>query len=182
MERTNKNKEGFNVLCLDPSSTAFGWSVVRGTEVIACGCIKTEPSNKKLRIRKGDDRCRRITEINLTLHEVIKKFKVAYIVSEQPHGSQSAVSATMMGIMLGIIQTISDFTNIGLEWYNEGDCKRCALGKSSATKKEMIDRMSTLYEVDWKGAAYKDEAIADSLAVHYVARKNSAIFKAMGIK
>ena len=179
MKRTKKIKDGFNVLCLDPSLTAFGFVVVCKKNVLTSGCIKTKPTDKKLRIRKGDDRMRRISEINQILKEVIEKYKISYIVSELPHGSQSAIAAVSLGLVSGAVQAMADFLDIGLEWYSEQDAKRCALGKNSAAKKEMIDRMKMVYKVAWPKTKYKQEAIADALAIHYVANKNSHVLKTM---
>ena len=177
MKRTNK--KGFKILCLDPSLRAFGYAILQDNEVVTCGCIKTDTGYKKLRIRKGDDRMRRVSEINFKLKELFARHKIAFIVSELPHGSQSAVAAIALGLVSGAVQSMADFLNIGLEWFSEGDAKMNALGKRSASKGEMINRMSKLYEVPWTDTKYKDEAIADSLAIHYVARSQSAVLKAL---
>jgi len=179
MERTTRKPIGFNILCCDPSLTAFGFVVMKGNRILHAGCIKTTPSGKKMRIRKGDDRMRRVSEINNVLKEVIHAYQINYIVSELPHGSQSAVAATALGIVSAMVQTISDFMEIGIEWYSEADSKKCALGKQSAAKQEMIDRMKQLYVVEWTGVQYRDEAVADALAVHYVARSLSSVVKLM---
>lgn len=176
MKRANK-QSGFNVLCMDPSLTGFGFAVVCKKKVLFSGCIKTKPNHKKLRIRVGDDRTRRVSEINNILKDVIKKYKIAYLVSELPHGSQSASSAVSLGLMTAIVQSMSDYLGIGLEWYSEGDAKKAALGKQSSTKKEMIDKMSEKYKAAWPSAKYKKEAIADALAIHYVANRNSHVLK-----
>jgi len=174
MERTKSNTNKC-VLSFDPSLTAFGWAVICNNQPIDFGCIKTEPSGKMLRIRKGDDRVRRISEISQRIKEVIQKYKIVLIVSEQPHGSQSAVAATSLGLVTGAVQAISDFTNIPIEWFNEADCKKNLLHKAAASKKETINAINALYTVKWTGVGYKDEAIADSIAVYHVARKKSPI-------
>lgn len=176
MKRTT-NKP-FTILTNDPSITAWGWAVLSlNGAVLEAGCIKTTPSHKKLRIRKGDDRTRRISEINQVLLELIEKYNIRYILSEQPHGSQNASAAVMIGICLGIIQTLSDALKIGVEWYGEEDAKKCVLHKKSATKAEMISAINKLYKVPWTGVKYKDEAVADALAIHYVATKQSSTLK-----
>ncbi len=177
MKRTKNKNSGFNVLCMDPSLRAFGFTVVCKNKVLFSGCIKTVPNHKKLRIRVGDDYTRRISEINQILADVIKKYKISYFVAELPHGSQSSDSAISLGLMTGIIQSMSDYLDIGLEWYSEGDAKKAALGKQSATKQEMINKMSQKYRVEWPSAKYKKEAIADALAIHYVANRNSHVLK-----
>lgn len=176
MKRTKHNQG--TILTIDPSITAWGWVVVdtQGV-VIAADCIKTAPTNKKMRIRKSDDTVRRISEINHLLLQVIKKYNVILILSELPHGSQSAVAAKMIGAVSAMGQSMSDFLDIGIEWYSEGDCKMSVLRKRSAAKQEMINAIDNLYVVDWFGIKYKDEAIADALAVHHVAMQQSSALK-----
>lgn len=166
------------ILANDPSICAWGYSVLdQKGNVLDFGCIKTESGGKKMRIRKSDDRTRRVHEINERLLSVIKKYNVEYIVSELPHGSQNASAAVMIGACIGILQTLADTLNIGLEWFSEGDAKKSALGKTTAEKKEMIVAMSKLYKLNWTGTKYIDEAVADSLAIHNVASKNSPALK-----
>jgi len=168
----------FKILTNDPSMTAWGWAVLTSEgKILDCGCIKTAPEVKKRRIRKGDDTVRRVSEINQKLLSLIDKYDVRYLLSELPHGSQNASAAVMIGIVVGIVQTLSDTLTIGVEWYSEQDSKKCVLGKKAATKSDMIDAISGLYEIDWKGVKYADEAIADALAVHYVATKQSPVLK-----
>jgi Holliday junction resolvasome RuvABC endonuclease subunit len=175
---TRKSTKPFTVLALDPSLTAFGYSIVEGNKhVIDFGCIKTNPSDKKLRIRKGDDRMRRISEINDVLIDKMNKYDLDYIVSELPHGSQSATAAMALGMVSALVQTLADVWMVGIEWFSEADSKRFVLGKQSATKKEMIQAIDKLFKVDWTGIGYKDEAIADSLAIYYSAWKYSPMFK-----
>jgi Holliday junction resolvasome RuvABC endonuclease subunit len=167
------------ILSNDPSITAWGWVVIDVEDQVCleAGCIKTQPNHKKLRIRKGDDTVRRISEINSELLSLFKKYEVKYILSELPHGSQSAVSAVMLGIVTGIMQTISDAKNIGIEWYSEADSKLCILGKRSATKDEMIAAIDKVYSMPWTNVGYKDEAMADAMAVYHVAYKQSDVIK-----
>lgn len=177
MERVSKP---FTILTNDPSMTAWGWAVLdyQG-KIIETGCIKTITEGKKRRIRKSDETSQRISEINNVLLNVIRRYNVNYILTESPHGSQNASAAVMIGIVAAIVQTISDCLNIGVEWYSEGDSKKCLLGRISATKKETVDAISKLYSVTWTGTKYKDEAVADALAVHYVATKQSSTLKMM---
>jgi len=48
----------------------------------------------------------------------------------------------------------------------------------------MVTAIDKLYRVEWKGVKYQDEAIADALAIHYTALKQSNVlqlFKTMKI-
>jgi Holliday junction resolvasome RuvABC endonuclease subunit len=83
----------------------------------------------------------------------------------------------MMGIVTGIMQTIADCKKISLEWYSEGDSKKCLLGKRAAIKKDTKQAIAKLYPMIWTGTGYKDEAIADAMAVYHVATFNSSILK-----
>lgn len=153
----------------DPSFTAWGWAVVEGNKIIACGCIKTESEHKKRRIRKGDDTTRRITEINLQLLKIMKTHKVDFLLAELPHGSQNASAAQMIGAVVGILCSMSVCLDIGIEWFSEMDAKKNLFNKKSATKQETIDAIDALYDVPWFNTKYKDEAVADALAIHAVA-------------
>jgi Holliday junction resolvasome RuvABC endonuclease subunit len=179
LKKVENNSESFHVISFDPSLTAWGWVVIDGINhhIVDRGCIKTEPQHKKLRTRVGDDRVRRINELNQQLLKIIRGWNVKYILSEQPHGSQSAVSAIMVGITLGIGQTLSDTLNIGIEWYSEGDAKKALSNKKTLSKQQTIEEIKKLYDVPWSGIKYKDEAVADAIAVYNVARQQSPMLK-----
>ena len=187
MGRTNKTKKRnvevvLNVLAFDPSMTAFGWAVLNANnEVLDRGCIKTESEHKKLRIRKGDDTVRRINEVAEVLKQVMHEYDINFVVSELPHGSQSSTAAEMLGIVKGIVATACVFRGISVEWYSEADAKKAVFGnKKTVSKTEMVNQISKLYAVDWFGVKYKDEAVADALALHVTAMKNSATLKLFG--
>lgn len=179
MKRTKFHKlKQLVILTNDPSFTAWGFAVVTGHgETIFNGCIKTQPSTKKQRIRKGDDRIRRINEINTVLLDIISKYKVNYIVSELPHGSQNASAAIMIGATAGIIQTLSDCLGIPVDWYSEADAKNNLLNKKAATKKDTIDAICQIYDIPLPKAKYQQEAICDAMAVFHVASKESSFIK-----
>jgi len=162
------------ILTNDPSMTAWGWAVVNtDEEIISSGCIKTRPEYKKKRIRKGDDTVRRVSEIVQELLKIFRKYEIRLIVSELPHGSQNAQAAIMIGVVTGIMQTLSTTHNIPIEWFSEQDAKKSIFSKKSVTKKETIKAIDGMYDVIWTGTKYKDEAIADALAVYHVASLNS---------
>ena len=177
MQKTEKLQ---TILTNDPSMTAWGWAVVDWNgNVIDSGCIKTAPDYKKKRIRKGDDTVRRVSEINHQLLRTIRRHNVVYVLSELPHGSQNANAAIMIGVVTGILQTICDVKKLGIEWYSEGDAKKHLLDKLSATKQETIDEIDSLYKVRWFGVKYKDEAVADAMAIYHVAQYQSSALKLM---
>jgi len=168
------------ILTNDPSFTAWGWAVldVKG-KVIATGCIKTEPEHKKLRTRVSDDRARRTAEIARKILALVRMYNVHVILTEVPHGSQNANAAVMIGIVMGVITTIAECLGHPIEFYSEQDAKKALLGKKSATKDETVVAISRLYKYPATGKKYIDEAVADALAVHYVANQQSPMLKMM---
>jgi Holliday junction resolvasome RuvABC endonuclease subunit len=168
-----------NILTNDPSFTAWGWAIIEtGSKTpLDTGCIKTAPEQKKRRIRASDDRTRRTKEIVQTLLQLIARYDVKFILSEAPHGSQNAQAAIMIGMVAGITTAIAECLDIPIEFYSEQDSKKTVLGKKAATKEDMIEAIDKLYEVDWTGTKYIDEAVADALAVYHTATKQSELLK-----
>ena len=180
MKRIKQNKKGINVLTNDPSMTAWGWAIldVRSNIVVSTGCIKTEPNKTTIKIRKGDDWMRRIREINSVLLSLIKKYNIKYLLSELPHGSQSSSAAKSQGTVAGVLDTLAVCTDLGLEWFLEGDCKKEVCGARSISKDDMVVLMKGKFkDVIWKNTKWIDQGVADSLAVYCLAKKQSGILK-----
>jgi len=177
MKRTQHNEQHPTVLACDPSFTAWGWVVLQNHTVIDSGCIKTSPEAKKRRIRQGDDRVRRTSEIIVSLMEIIGEHKISFIVSELPHGSQNAKAAIMMGVVVGILQAISELWDIPIEWYSENDAKKALLGRISSSKAQVIEAINQAFETTLVGPKYVQEAVADSLAIYNVATLQSPTLK-----
>ncbi len=185
MERTNFGKKHVvyyspYILTNDPSMTAWGWTILdKFGSVCASGAIKTKPTEKKLRIRVGDDNIRRITEVNVELLRIIKKYNPSLILGELPSGgSQSSIAATMLAYATAILQSIAVTSDIPIEWFSEGDCKMAVCGRRSIEKGAMVtlmrDKNPTMPFLNVK---WRDEAVADSLAVYWAAKKQSSILK-----
>jgi Holliday junction resolvasome RuvABC endonuclease subunit len=165
------------ILACDPSFTAWGWAVFQNHTRIDSGCIKTEPSPKKNKVRKGDDRIRRIGELYDILLEVIQSHKIDFIVAELPHGSQNAQAAIMMGSVAAILMGFDKLLGIPVEWYTEDDAKKTLLGRKSASKADVIAAVEETFDDRITGFKYVQEAIADAMAIYNVAQKNSPTLK-----
>ena len=166
------------ILANDPSMTAWGWVLFDATgKIEMTGAIKTSPADKKLRIRKGDDRIRRVSELVQQLNQILLDYHVRLLLSEQPHGSQSASAAIMIGMTAGIMQTLADVHEIPIEWYSEGEAKKSISGKRSVAKDDMVALVDELYDVPWGKHKWQNQAIADAIAVYHVAKQNSEMMK-----
>jgi Holliday junction resolvasome RuvABC endonuclease subunit len=175
MKRTKSNLP--TVIAMDPSFSAWGWVVFKNHTRIDSGCIKTESLAKKLKIRQGDDRMRRIGELYHELLKPIAKYNVEFIVAELPHGSQNAKAAISMGAVAGIIMAFDKLFNIPVEWYTENDAKKALVGRNSASKAEVIAAIEELFEDKIIGPKYVREAVADAMAIYNVAQLNSPTLK-----
>jgi Holliday junction resolvasome RuvABC endonuclease subunit len=173
MERNKK----VSVICFDPSFTAWGYCVFSQGQCTAVGVIKTSSESKQRRIRKGDDRIRRINEIATLLNDLLIEHNVKLMLCELPHGSQSASAAVMVGAVSGIVETLSVCRGIPAEYYSEGDTKQRLLHKRAASKDEMIAAIKKQYTIPFTGVGYRDEAIADAVAVYHEARYSSSSLK-----
>lgn len=179
MKLQRKQSDKFTVLTNDPSLTAWGWAVIQNGTVIGAGCIKTQPEQKKRRIRKGDDTIRRISIIVEILFNLIKTHHVNFVLSELPHGSQNAQAAVMIGVVTGIVQTMVEVLGLPVEWYSEQDSKSYVLGKKAATKTEMVDAMYSRFGLPKDKPKYVKEAVADALAIYCTAYNQSPTLKIM---
>ena len=170
-----------NILTNDPSFTHWGYAVIDDkNQVIDSGCIMTSAQSNKRRIRVGDDNVRRTNEIVYRLKQLIDRYKVMYILTELPHGSQNAKASQMVGRVEGVLETISVFTGIGVEWYSEGDVKKHLFGKQKVTKEQMQEEIKRVFGgkmQGWTGKSTKDEHIADALGVYLTAKEQSATLK-----
>lgn len=167
-----------NILACDPSITAWGWAIINEhNNIIARGCIKTEPSYKKNRIRVSDDRTNRAGYIAEILITLIEEYNIKIILTEMPHGSQNAKASVMIGIVIGFFACLNKTMDIPIEYYSEQDSKKALLGRKDGSKQDVINAVDKIYDVPWTGTKYIDEAVADSIAVHYVATKQSQILK-----
>jgi Holliday junction resolvasome RuvABC endonuclease subunit len=170
------------VLTNDPSITAWGWAVVEFKNaipsVLDSGCIKTSSEATKRRIRKSDDRVRRFEIISRELQNIHKEYNLAWVLSELPHGSQSASAAVMIGATAGILTAFGVCNELPIEWFSEGDAKKHLLGKRNAAKLEIINAIKNVYGESWyTDTKYIDEAVADALAIFHAGKDLSPALK-----
>ena len=166
------------VLSNDPSVAAWGWAIIKihkgMARIMETGCIKTETQYKAGKIYKADDNARRFTEIVEVLNGLHKKYKIDWILTEAPHGSQSASAAIMVGAVAGILATFSVCHGLPVDYYNEKEAKRHLLGSSSGSKQATIDGISAKYGTKWvRNVKYIDEAVADALQIFDLGRTRS---------
>jgi hypothetical protein len=109
------------------------------------------------KLNKGDEHSKRSRksfldldrsrDLHTGINAFLAKHDFKFTMVEVPHGSQSASSMKGYGICLGILGAMT----IPMVQLSERECKINAIGKPSATKKEMIDwAMNRHPDVNWK--------------------------------
>lgn len=166
------------ILTNDPSIRAWGWAVIEYkngfTRVLDSGCIKTENEANKRRIRKSDDMVRRLEELTDALSAIHVTYTIDWMVSELPHGSQSASASKSLGAVTGLAVGFSKANNLPISWFSERDAKKHLTGRNSVSKRETIEAVAGIYGDKWiTDTKYIDEAVADALAVFHVAKAKS---------
>jgi len=167
------------LLALDVAFANMGWSVLEGGKIAAFGTIRTEKDKRKT-TRVSDDRAARAAYLACELDIVIKTSNVKGIIAELPSGSQNAVAASLMAYASGVVVGVAAANNLPCEWISEGDSKKAAIGKRSATKEEMMEWARAAYPgVEFPKAKCHFEHVADSLAA-YNGLKHSTLARAFG--
>lgn len=159
------------LLSLDPSKTCTGYVVYDPdeNEILESGIFKVEPEDHK---RKTDQY---VEEADLYTHfllDVFLKWGFNHIVTEYPHGSQSATASRALSMVNSIISAFSHLILYKKPiTYLESDAKQGYFGKRDVSKEETREAMHKEYP-DYKPALrggdvvkYKDEAICDALLI-----------------
>lgn len=169
----------FNIMACDPSYTHFGFIIIMHNEIVHADCIMTDSQAKKNRIRKGDDDTRRLNIINMKLKEIIREYKINYLLAElSGGGSKSSNAAKGLAFANCLTQAMADWNDIGIEWYSEADAKKCLFGRQkNVSKNETKEKINKLYKVPWTDTICRDEHIADAVAIYHTALQQSSVLR-----
>lgn len=144
---------------------------------IACRTIRTEPSAKKLQVRKADDNSRRAAEMARELADMIDRFNVKGAIGELPSGgSKSHSAATQMAAATAVAASVLELKAIPTEWSTPNEGKVALCGSKTASKEEMMAKARELYgkAVEFPKSKAEFEHIADACAA-YLAQRNGNI-------
>ncbi len=174
------------VLAIDPGFVNTGWAVLDPDteQIVAVGCITTQPSKEKRTILRSDDDSRRCQEIVRKLHDAVQLYGCRALVVENPTGgSKSQRAAASMAMARAMTATMAALLDLPTEWVPPNRVKRLA-GKQNASKVEVqgavIEYFKTVFvDVPFTGIASKDEHIGDALGAFIVARKEGQLVRAM---
>jgi Holliday junction resolvasome RuvABC endonuclease subunit len=129
-----------NILGIDPSLTATGWSVIavntdtRQIErVIAVGLIETAPTKIKS-VRKSSDALERSRKIRSEILAVIAQHNIKLAASEVPSGAQSASACYAFGIVVGLLAALP----VPLIEVTPTEVKLATCGNKIADKEDIV--------------------------------------------
>lgn len=143
-----------NILGIDPSLTATGWSVIavntdtRQIErVIALGLIETAPTKIKS-VRKSSDALERSRKIRNELLTVIAQHNIKLAASEIPSGAQSASACYAFGIVVGLLAALP----VPLIEVTPTEVKLATCGNKIADKEDIVNwacKLNHLEKLNW---------------------------------
>jgi len=153
------------IIAQDPSMN--NWGLVSATVDIVtdkvvihamkvCVNLKEDKQTKKT-VRKSTQDLTRSRKLSADIKEYFDEFEPNFTFVEVPHGSQSASAMKGYGMCIGVLGGITT----PMVQLSEQECKINAVGKKSATKKEMIEWAMSLHpEAPWKVRNSKGEVVS----------------------
>lgn len=167
------------ILALDIAFQSLGWSVLCKGVPVAFGTIRTEKDKRKS-VKVSDDKAARAACLAAQLSDIILAHKPQGIVAELPSGSLNAVASNLLGWAGGIVVATATVYSIPCEWISEGDSKKAAVDKRTATKEEMMAWARAKFPtIQFPTAKCHFEHVADSLAA-YNGLRNGVLVRAFG--
>ncbi len=166
------------VLALDPSMSAFGYCFFKDGILKEVGTSKPERLKDKTldRINIAQQHFERLYEV-IIASDFTNQDKLT-LVSETPYGSQSYSAAISVGLVCGIIGSLTNMWGCEVVHFLPRRVKKFITGDDKASKEQIITEMYKLYpQANWKinkqGIPLKlEEHKADSLAVYHYYVKN----------
>ena len=176
------------ILGIDPSQKNLGlvkaqFAPQDGTlAIIDMKLVSTEKGSDTKQVRKSSDNLRRAQEQAAVLRDWEKWSDI--VMSEIPHGSQSAMFS--YGCCIGLLAWVSR----PLIQISATETKKAAVGRSTATKGEMIEWAAGLYpSAPWLRARGKanghiiedNEHLADAIGVIHAGLKTAEFRSALSM-
>jgi Holliday junction resolvasome RuvABC endonuclease subunit len=167
------------LIALDVAFRSLGWVAIDKGVIQGWGTLHTAKTTKK-KVKVSDDFADNCSTLSTDLITIINKYKPKGLLGELPSGSQSAISAKLLGGAVGVVTAIAAGYKLPLEWISEGDSKKAALDRRSSTKEENIAwARATFPQCDLGTVKCKAEHVADALMA-YNGLKNGLLVRTFG--
>ena len=138
------------LVCLDPGFASLGYATLvleERARVTTFGVIHTEKSAKKRQILEVDDGLRRARELAAFLRRLVASGRTVALCAESLSisvGWSNGVAAKM-GIIWGVIASLSEATGIPVIQGSPQDVKKAVCRVKTATKEEVQEAVVRLY-------------------------------------
>jgi Holliday junction resolvasome RuvABC endonuclease subunit len=138
-----------NVMAMDPGFSNFGVAIIEVgpdyDKVIHVDVIRTQRSNKKLKVLASTDDDRRAREIAKELWDLNNAFQPSIFTCEERPNVRSASASAKVAISWAIPVTIAAFYNLPLLQQSPQNIKLRATGIKTSTKREIMTAMEKIF-------------------------------------
>lgn len=130
------------ILALDPAQNNTGYAVFGEDKVLSTGTIRLKTD------LEGVEKAKYLQiEFARQLMDIVRREQPDVVVSEFPHGSQSAAAMRGLASVSGVITGICLYAKIDLGFYTEYEVKKTLFGRAKGvSKEEMMYRVFGLFE------------------------------------
>lgn len=155
------------VLGIDTGFSTMGISLLElsghSDKVLGVKTLTTKKSDKKRNVRASDDNMRRARELAVELRTRIEKYDLKAICMEAQSWPRNSSSSAKIGISWGVVAALAEAHGLPVLQATPQAIKMALVGKSSASKDEIISAIKKRYpEIVWPTAKGKHEHIADA--------------------
>jgi Holliday junction resolvasome RuvABC endonuclease subunit len=170
------------IISLDVGFKTTGFAVWDKGNIVFCGTIITEKSQKKT-TRVADDYYERSSRLAYELNRLIDYYDIKGIVGELPSGGAlSAKAAVMMNMATAVVASVATLRQLPCEWCTPNETKLAVCGYRSATKDEIMETVKKKFPESlhlFPSAKTYFEHIADAIGA-YLALINGNIVRVYG--
>lgn len=138
------------ILCVDPGIANSGAAIINPQDgsIVDLAYCHTDRSDKKLRWRSSDDSALRCQIMARFYRQLIQQHSINRLMAELPiGGAPNSDAATHLARAGAVVVTVAEVFDCATEWYSPTEVKRAVTGRASASKKEMMDTVASLYPV-----------------------------------
>jgi Holliday junction resolvasome RuvABC endonuclease subunit len=164
------------MLCIDPGLGNIGAVIVdpRSGALVAAHHFATEKMVSRVRWRHSDDKARRVGECARFYAELIRSMDIKRCAAELPSGgAPNSPAACDLAYSAACLVSVMEVLGVACEWYAPREVKLAAVGRSSASKREVISAICDLHFPELR-QQFPDvgrlEHVCDAAAVWLAAR------------
>jgi crossover junction endodeoxyribonuclease RuvC len=159
------------VLGIDPGFAELGYAAVEikslGVPLVLCmGVIRTEKSDKKLRVLSSDDNMRRAREIHKELRDIVQTMRPKALCVESKSFPRNAASSAKIAMCWGVMAALSNDFDLPVIQVSPKAMKKAVDGTATATKEDVAEALNQRFGRDLAKECLECKKIPRSLYEH----------------